>query len=162
MSPEIIFNIYPNLNYVMLQREILEAQISLDLPVNEAYSEIKIWLQFNDVSIKQENPPNNLVAYWKGNIVVSDGESLGYRLDTYINQFEPKVPFDYDLVNDPFDKEIKVKFLGDDRHSRAVITVEQVDPRHGEKGRVYWGLKLEKMSKELGAEIKPRTCTAPE
>ena len=37
-----------------------------------------------------------------------------------------------------------------------IITVEQVDRRHGEKGRLYWGLKLEKMSKELGPEIKPR------
>ena len=112
MSPEIIFNIYPNLNYVMLQLEILEVPISLKLPVNEAYSEIKIWLQFNDVSIKQESPPNNLVTYWKGNIVGSYGESFGYRPDMYINQFEPKVPFDYDLANDPFYKEIKVKFLG--------------------------------------------------
>ncbi len=46
--------------------------------------------------------------------------------------------------------------MGDDRHSRAVITVEQVDPRHGEKGLIYWGLKLEKLSEELGAETKPR------
>ena len=89
----------------MNSQGVLEVNFNLDTPVEETYKKLGTWMRFNGVSIREETPPTYIQCYWKGNIVGSDGNSLPLRPT---DSLEPRIPFRYNLINDPLEKDITI------------------------------------------------------
>jgi len=88
---------------------VLRDRITSPSSNDQVFKDILIWLKFNGVSVVEEEELRHIKGHWKGNIVGSDGERTGREeTETYIDQTEAKVPFTYDLINDPFPKNIEV------------------------------------------------------
>jgi hypothetical protein len=134
---------------------VLRDRINSPSSTDQVFKDILIWLKFNGVSVIEEEEPRFIKGHWKGNIVGSDGERTGREeTETYIDQMEAKVPFTYDLINDPFPKNIEVNITQCNSGSSVDCVVQQAGSRYRDKGLVYWGMKLEELYEILGVDVK--------
>lgn len=129
-------------------QELLEADFVSTISSEEIFKKIKVWLKFERVTIIEEKAPYHIRAIWKGNVIGSDGYSgLGGGGPFLANALTPNF-----LVNDPYEKDITVNIRDYGGQSTVSISILQTDKRHGDKGFVYWGMRLENLYKTLDVQ----------
>ena len=125
-------------------QELLETDFVSKTSSDEIFKKIKVWLKFEGATIQEERAPHYIRANWKGNIIGSDGYTTSGAGPILANALTTNF-----LINDPYEKDITVNIRDHGVQSTVNISIRQTESRHGDKGLVYWGMKLENLYNKL-------------
>lgn len=98
--------------------------------VEQIYKTINIWLRYNSGAITRDNPPIEIEAK--------------YNADVQTFQIGPR---------DDLPKPMNIRLSGFSNDVMLYITIAQTISRMGDKGYIYWGLRLQDLYEELGVKI---------
>jgi len=101
--------------------------------VEEVYKTINIWLRYNNWSVTKENEPKEIEAK--------------YNADIHMFQIGPRDDF-------PKTMNLRLSDFGED--VMLYINITQTINGMGDKGYIYWGVRLQDLYEMLGVKVDER------